>query len=224
MSRGRSITTDLPTPSGTKRELLSPATSWMIGVPCSAAGVCPDAMSPNVKITAAICMVRSSGTFAMMVPSSYRLFRCRRADAKANDIDVLPCVRVAAVVVVGSVKVDDAAEREREHPHQLGAGENFGLVRRELEGRGLADHDALAVLVLDGLIDREDPDVGQDDLASVGVGSGRLVGLLGVAPRQDDVDMIVRENEARRAGVWRNVDRDRPLAFGQDRGHVAGAF
>src|SRR5438874_188044 len=30
----------------------------------------------------------------------------------------------------------------------------------------------------------------------MGVGSGRLVGVLVVAPRQDDVDMVVRENKA----------------------------
>src|SRR5882762_11242084 len=127
MSRGRSITTDLPTPRGTKREVLSPATSWMTGVPCSAAGVCTVAMNPNAMIAAAICMVRISGTFGMMVPSLYRLFRCRRADAKTNDIDVLPRFRVA-VFVVGSVKVDDAAERHCEHTHQLGPGEHFGLM------------------------------------------------------------------------------------------------
>src|SRR5215470_10252597 len=223
MSRGRSITTDLPTPRGTKREVLSPATSWMTCVPCSAAGVCPEAMNPNAKIIAVICMVRISGTFAMMVPSLYRLFRCRRADAETNHIDALPRFRVA-IVIVGSVEVDDAAERERKHPHQLGARKHFGLMRRELECRGLADHHALAVLVLDGLIDRQHPDVGEDDLARMGVGSGRLVGVLVVAPRQDDVDMVVRENEARGAGVGRDVDRDCPLALGQDRGHVSGAL
>src|SRR5215813_8850612 len=154
----------------------------MTGVACSAAGVCPDAMNPNAKIAAAICMVRISGTFAMMVPWLYRLFRCRRADAETDDIDAVPRFR-GVVLVVGSVEVDDAAERERKHTHQLGAGEHFRLLRRELEGRGLADDHALAVLVLDRLIDRQDPDVGEDDLARMRVGSGRLVGVLVVAPR-----------------------------------------
>src|SRR5215471_10848595 len=118
MSRGRSITTDLPTPRGIKREVLSPATNWMAGVLCSAAGVCPAAMNPNAKIMTAICMVRISGTFAMMVPSLYRLFRCRRTDAETNDIDAAPRFR-RVVFFVGSVEVDDAAQRHREHAHQL---------------------------------------------------------------------------------------------------------
>src|SRR5947208_2881500 len=93
----------------------------MTGVPCSAAGVCPDAMNPNARMAAASCMVRISGTSAMRVPCCTGYF-------------------------------------------------------------------------------------------------------LVVAPRQDDVDMVVRENEAGGAGVGRDVDRDRPLALGQDRGHVPGAL
>src|SRR5262249_40340791 len=42
--------------------------------------------------------------------------------------------------------------------------------------------------------------------------------------REYDVDVIVWKNEAGSAGVGRDVDRDRPLALGQDRGHVAGAL
>src|SRR6266540_7196048 len=52
--------------------------------------------------------------------------------------------------------------------------------------------------------------------------AGGLLGLL-VEARQDDVDMIVRQDEAAGPGLRRDFGRDRALALRQDRRHVARA-
>ena len=64
--------------------------------------------------------------------------------------------------------VGDAAQRQRQAvAHLLGDGQDLRLLRRQLERRGLADDDLLAVLLLDGLIDGEDADVVEDGLGQV---------------------------------------------------------
>ena len=55
--------------------------------------------------------------------------------------------------------------------------QRLGLARREFERRGLADDDALAVLFLDRLVDREHPYVGEDRLADMDFDAGGLLGL-----------------------------------------------
>src|SRR5262249_43802786 len=224
MSRGSSITTDLPTPSGTKREVASPATSWITGTDGSAAGAMPAAANPSAMIAATSSVVRISVAFAIKVPLvSSRLLRRRRADAKPDHVDgAAALVGIVFGADVRIVEVDDAAQRERQHAHELGTGERLGLIWRELERCRLADDDALAVLFLDRLLDRWHAHVGENDLAGVGGGAG-LLGIL-VDARQDDVDVIVRQDEAAGAGFRRDVGRDRALALGQDRGHVARAL
>ena len=67
MSRGRSITTDLPIPSGTKRELASLPTSWITGgVRESAAGARPVAANPNAMSTAISNVMRISVELPMV--------------------------------------------------------------------------------------------------------------------------------------------------------------
>ncbi len=90
---------------------------------------------------------------------------------------VLIPVRPAALVgrrrvVVG---VEQAAQRERQRSGLARQRERLGLARAQLERRGLADHHALAVLLLDRLVDREHAHVGQDGLAG---------GVLGAAWRR----------------------------------------
>ena len=51
--------------------------------------------------------------------------------------------------------------------------ERLGLPRREFERGGLADDHALAVLLLDRLVDREHAHVGEDRLAAMNLDAGR---------------------------------------------------
>ncbi len=71
-------------------------------------------------------------------------------------------------------RIGDRAQRQGQPvAHLLGDGQDLGLLRRQLEGRGLADDDLLAVLVLDGLVDGEHADVVEDGLGQ----ERRTVGL-----------------------------------------------
>ena len=78
---------------------------------------------------------------------------------------LMSVLRSRSSISVGLAGVEQAAQRERQRAELARLRERFGLARRELERRGLADHDALAVLFLDRLVDREHADVGQDRLA-----------------------------------------------------------
>ena len=75
MSRGMSITTDLPIPSGTNWESASLAATWITGgeprtMRGSAAGARPVAASPKAAIRAASSAVWISDVFPILVPSS----------------------------------------------------------------------------------------------------------------------------------------------------------
>jgi len=119
-------------------------------------GRLPGRDESNAKITAAICMVRISGTFAMMVPSLYRLFRCCRADAEPNDIDVVAALPYCLSSSLAPSKSTMLRSDIVSTAHQLGAGEHFGLMRRELERRGLPITTRWPFLS-DGLIDSPGP-------------------------------------------------------------------
>ena len=146
-----------------------------------------------------------------------------RGDAEADHVDAGRAGRVVVgrvgVVLAG---VEQAAQRQRQRAELARQRERLGLARRELERRGLADHDALAVLFLDRLVDREHAHVGQDRFAGVDFDAGGLLGFA-VAARQDHVDTVVRQDEAAGAGLGRDFGRDRAHAGRQDRRHEAGA-
>ncbi len=84
----------------------------------------------------------------------------------------------------------------------------IGLIRVELQRRIRAGDDLLAVLLLDVLPDREDPHIRQNGPRVDDFHAARLRRLL--VPREiDDVDAVVRKNEAARGRVAAIVDLDR---------------
>ena len=93
----------------------------------------------------------------------------------------------------------------------------------QLERGGLADHDPLAVLLLDRLIDRENPHIGAEWFRWYASSSGTASGFA-LAPREDDVDTVVRQDEAAGAVLRRNFGRERAHAGWQHRGHEARAI
>src|SRR5882757_1359683 len=168
MSRGRSITTDFPTPSCTKRELESE--------PTTCKPLAPDVpMAPGSAARAGAPMHAASATAVnpaavnvqlAFIPSpllnSFR--RGYGGNAKAHRIDSRPLACGAIVIVrkCGLAGIRKAAQRQRHCAELARERELFGLAWRELEGRGLADHDLLPVLFAERLVDREHANVCHD--------------------------------------------------------------
>src|SRR6185312_8240743 len=220
MSSGRSMATDLPTPSGMKREVASLAATRTTEVGTSAPLAAVVARLEAASIAASVT-VRISEPVVMSVSSPRSLPRRHgAADAEANDVDGAAGLGLrVGVGLVGGGGVSDAAQRQRQRAQTLTHGQRFRLRGREFERRGLADHDALSVLFRDVLVDRQDADIGEDRLAALTVAAA---GLVGVALGQDDVDAVVRQDEAAGAGLGRNLRRNGTHAGRQDGGHVAG--
>src|SRR5690242_11513697 len=197
MSAGRSIAIDFPMPSGTNRDVPSLAATWMTGARLSAAnaGVNADAAS----ITANRVRVQLVMSRVLEAISSRR---GRRVDPEANDVDA-GAAGIALVIGVFGIGIGDAAQRQRNGAELLRQCERFCLTRSELKRRGLADHDLLPVLFLDGLVDGEHANVLEDGFAGLYLGAGRLLGDA-VALRQDHVNAVVRQDEAAGAGLRRN--------------------
>ena len=124
-------------------------------------------------------------------------------------------------MVLGHVDVGDAAQRQRQRAALARARERLGLFGLQFERHGPADEGVLAFLFLRRLIDREHAHIGEDDLRMDDVGAA-CVGIL-FAPGEDDVDAVVRQDEAAGAGLRRDFGRDRAHAGRQDGGHEAGA-
>src|SRR5690349_20609329 len=134
MSRGRSITTDLPTPSGMKWEVASlPTTSaagttgtLVRGSPAELGGAARSAIpairqaSVAVRISVDFAMLRSFAvTLTLVAVACRRSSRCHhRGDAEADDIDaVAPGFVVRDRVGLGvRAGIDQAAKRQREGP------------------------------------------------------------------------------------------------------------
>ena len=101
------------------------------------------------------------------------------ADAEATMLMLGAC-RVV-VVAFGCLARRRAGCAARATACRAGAtARAFRPAAAQFERRGLADHDALAVLLLDRLVDRQHAHVGEDGLAGVDFDAG---GLLGVACR-----------------------------------------
>src|SRR5262249_35519997 len=232
MSRGRSITTDLPPPSGRNWELASPPTTVITGVRApfpgtggSAAGAWPVAASPKAAINATSNATRMSDVFPMsgplIVPFSLR--RGRRGDPEPHHVDAAaPPALVGRLGFVLGIEIDQAAQRERQRAELPRERERLRLARAELERGGLADDHALAVLCLDRLVDGQHAHVRQDDLAGVSFDAGDFF-LRPIPARENDVDVIVGQDESAGTGLRRDLDRDGPHARGQNCRHVAGA-
>src|SRR5450759_376096 len=147
MSAGRSMATDLPMPSGMKREVPSLAAILSAGTRASAANTGTDGARPVAITSAASAAARIEVLIAMSPFPLARSFRCRHcAYAKTNNVHA-----GAALVVVGlrrvTRRVGDAAQRQRQRAELLGKRQRFGLGRRQFERRGLADHDLLSVFL-----------------------------------------------------------------------------
>src|SRR5712692_2522260 len=116
MSRGRSITTDVPIPSGTNWEPLSLAATWITGARGSAAGARPVAANPKAVINATSSAVRISDVFPMFHPPCRRAsFRNRRGgDAEANYVETAACAFVGdRFGRAPALEIDQAAQRQR---------------------------------------------------------------------------------------------------------------
>src|SRR5579871_2448212 len=108
--------------------------------------------------------------------TSYRLVLWSLLDRRGavhsvtNHIDA--GARVASLVErdFHLVDVGDAAQGERERAGLARRRENHGLFGLQLERRGLADDDVLAVLFLRGLIDGENANIRENDLRDDEVG------------------------------------------------------
>src|SRR4051812_43712210 len=131
---------------------------------------------------------------------------------------------IGARRVLGLVGVGEAAQGEREVADLLRQRDHLGLGRSELERCGLAGDDLLAVALLDVLPDRKHADVGQDGLRHVHVDAAGAGGFV-VAERADDVDAVVRQDEAAGRASAAGVDRHRDGAHAgrQDRRQEARA-
>ena len=126
-------------------------------------------------------------------------------------------------LALGGIGIHEAAQRERQGALLAPHRQRFGLTRRQFQRRGLADHDALTVLFLDGLIDREHRHVAQQRLRHDRLDAGEAL-RLAVAPGEDDVDPVVRQDEPSGTGFRRDFGRDGPHAGRQNGRHVAGAL
>src|SRR6187455_2955160 len=166
MSRGRSITTDLPMPSCTKREPESEPTTW-IGAPEE--GPVPTgslACARPAKHASATPVSATRAEFHVvisLIPQQNSLRRGHGADAEAHRVDA--GLLAGALVIVrkrGIAGIREAAQRKRERAELARQRERFALARGQFKRRGLPDHDLLPVLLAQRLVDREDPDVGQD--------------------------------------------------------------
>src|SRR5262249_43970293 len=155
-SRGRSITTDLPIPSGTNWELASLPTTLITAAPCSlgiagagtaaepgagagvrtrasAAGARPVAASPNAVINATSRAVRISDMFPMIGPLIVTSFRRGRdGDAEPHHIDAAAAAVVVRARRVLQVKINQAAQRKRQRALLARERERLRLARAEL--------------------------------------------------------------------------------------------
>src|SRR5579875_3556298 len=216
MSAGRSSAMDLPTPRATKCDPASLAARRAAGAGRSAAAEETSGASAMPSISAQSVAARASGT---VMPSLIRRDprgssrRHRLAHAETHHVH-----RVAArlVELAGSAFADiaEAAQRERQRAGLPRQGDGLDLARRQLERGRLAHDDLLAVFLLELLVDREHADVAQDDLARL-----CLAVALAIAAGENHVDVVVRQNEARRGAFRRNGDGNRAHARRQDRRH-----
>src|SRR6478672_11018658 len=183
MSAGRSIATDLPTPSGTKLALASLEVTFNTGTrefntgtreSAAPAGTSGASAAPNIRPTSAAVRISA----AVDMSTSLRSSRCdHRAHAETHHIDGVALALVVFGFDCRLAGVGDAAQRERQRAGLPRQRYNFHLAGRLLEL----------------LVDRQHADVGEDGLAGVHFDAGGLFGLA-VAFGEHDVDVIVRQD------------------------------
>src|ERR1700737_4777983 len=144
MSRGRSMTTDLPTPSGTNCEAASLATTLIAGargspnIGGSAAGAQPVSARPIAAIKPKSSAVRISELFPISGPSLISSRRAGRGHTETHHIHAAttrPFISCLGLVLAG---IDDAAQSKGECPQLSRYRERF-RPRCQLKGSRLAD-------------------------------------------------------------------------------------
>src|SRR5271154_2491071 len=160
MSRGRSMTTDLLRPSATDCDPISLAVTLMDCVGGSfsansaaiARGTIHDATIRTAKLA-----TRTDVIFVTVIPSVRSATRSQCTHPEAHRIDGALLVVVAAFR--RALRVEDAAQRERNRAELLRQLKRLGLLFGQFQRRGLADHGFGPGLFVDGLVDRQDPHV-----------------------------------------------------------------
>ena len=103
-----------------------------------------------VAMSAHVPSIDHRGVVVVLTPKRTMLTPLRRRASCRRSLSILArCI-------------GDAAQRQRQRAELLRQRQRFGLTRRELERRGLADHDLLAVLFLDVLVDRQHAHIAED--------------------------------------------------------------
>src|ERR1700728_3459409 len=137
----------------------------------------------------------------------YRSARhCLRRHAEAYGVHGTALVVALLLAAFGSgrLRVEKATQGERDRAELARQRENLRLPRIELDGRGLSDHDLLAVLLTEDLIDREHPHVLENCFADVFLDAAVFLRRL-VATGEHDIDVVVGQDEAARPGFGRDI-------------------
>src|SRR5262245_1061252 len=166
---------DLLRPRRTKRDSSAPAETGIMIVRARAARAARSRMASVLSV-------------AIMVPPLFAQVG-RPLDAITIECDFAPapapgeaCSKPRPVIAQSALAVVvDGAECQRQLPGLLGIGQHLGLAGLELEGRRLADHHLLALVIgLEGLVDRQNADIHQTGFRNaallIGAVARRLVG------------------------------------------------
>src|SRR6267142_266335 len=155
--------------------------------------------------------------------TSFRSLLCRSftGDPVTNDVDVIALLNLFFRPIRGPVGIGDAAQRQRYGAGLARTRERLGLLGLQLERGRPADESVDALLFLWCLVDRQHPDIGENDFRRDDI--GQFLVPIFLALGQDHVDAVVRQDESASAVFRRDLGRDSPHAGRQDRRHEAGA-
>src|SRR6266850_5560050 len=109
------------------------------------------------------------------------------ADAITNDVEAFAAPDFF-FHLGDRVGIGDAAQRQRYRAGLARARQRLGLLGFQLEGRGPADARAGTVFFLRRLVDRENPNVGQDDFRADDI--GQFVVPIFLALGKDHIDAV----------------------------------
>ena len=101
---------------------------------------------------------------------------------------------VDRMLLAGQVRISHAAQDQRQLADSLRQDDGFGLGRREFQGCIGSGDDALPIFLLKILADRENANIGQDDLADEGIVDALARSVL-VMKNMDYVESVVRQTE-----------------------------
>src|SRR5581483_945427 len=246
---GADTTTSLSSKGNcTRKDLPSPSVSGLEMGKLALAGICQNDSSAGPTLTCVLRPCASAAGSKAQMPTiassrapaiSLILIRmvcqpsCRHCVCVHPDsVDAIrPCFHsvhqhpdgIAALVgarrLVLGVHVGDAAQRKRDLAHGVGEGQDLGLAGGELQGRGIAFGQLLAVLGLDQLADGQHAHVAEE---RIGHELRAAPGFAALPARQDDVDVVVGQDEPADAGLLLDAGGNGAHALGQNGGkHTA---